>query len=91
MENTTNGNLPDKRFKFGGISVSLWSENRAGKDGSSFVSWSAKLERSYWDPKSGDWKHTNSLKESDLPKAIAALQEAYVYVMKKDDNDKTDK
>ena len=86
MENKANGNMPEKHFKYGGVRVSVWGENRSGRDGSNFKSWSVKLDRAYKDA-GGEWKNTYSLKESDLPKAIAALQEAFKYIVQKGDTD----
>ena len=68
------GKGPVKKVKIGGIEVAVWQNESKDKK----VFFTTTLERSY---KVGeDWKKTNSLRDSDLPKAILALQEAYHFV-----------
>jgi hypothetical protein len=74
-------NKPAAHFKVKGIRVSLWRESRKGPTGT-FASWSITMDRSYKDAQ-GQWQHTSSLKEHDLPKAILALQKAYEYLCEK--------
>ena len=65
---------PIKSVKVGAVEVAVW-EN-ASKEGRKFFT--TTIERNY---KAGeDWKKTSSLRDSDLPKAILALQEAYHFV-----------
>ena len=69
---------PVKKVKIGGIEVAVW-ENKSEK-GNKF--YNTTLERSY---KVGEeWKKTTSLRDSDLPRAILALQEAYHFVSLKE-------
>lgn len=71
--------LPVKKFRAGAVQVAVW-ENQ-GKEGSSF--YTVSLDRSYKD-KNDEWKKSNSLKTSDLPKAVLALQKAYEYLALKE-------
>ena len=65
---------PVKKVKIGGIEAAVWQNE--SKEGKKFFT--TTLDRSY---KVGEeWKKTNSLRDSDLPKAILALQEAYHFV-----------
>ncbi len=65
---------PVKKVKIGGIEAAIWENS--SKDGKKFFT--TTMERNY---KVGEeWKKTNSLRDSDLPKAILALQEAYHFV-----------
>jgi hypothetical protein len=84
MNNTTNqaGNHPAKHFKFGAVRVTLWKDTRTGPTGQSFDSWSVTMDRAFKDAK-GAWQNTGSLRENDIPKAVAALQKAYVHIMEK--------
>lgn len=77
---------PEKHFKYGGVRVSVWCDDRKGPDGRSFKSRSVSLDRAYKDA-DGDWKNTHSLKEGDVPKAVAALQAAFDFITKKDETD----
>jgi hypothetical protein len=63
---------PVKKIKAGGIDVAVWEND--GKNGKYYTT---TLERSYKDGE--EWKKTNSLRTSDLPKAILALQKAYEF------------
>lgn len=72
---------PIKKFSAGGIQVAVW-ENE-GKEGKQF--YSVSVDRRYKD-KNDEWKSTNSLKATDLPKAVLALNKAYEYLTLKDDN-----
>jgi hypothetical protein len=86
MENTTTKDkAPHMRVKYAGVVASVWREARTGRDGKSWNSWSVQLERSYMDPKTGEWRNTHSLKDSDIPKALAALGDTYKYIMQQGD------
>jgi len=78
MEN----NRPERNFRFGGVRVSVWRDLRKGTDGGSYERRSVTLDRAYKDT-DGRWKNTQTLKESDIPKAIAALQHAFEYMTEK--------
>jgi hypothetical protein len=84
MENNKN-NKPEKHIKFGGVRVTIWRENRKNQSGQSFESRSVTLDRAYKDAQ-GEWQNTGSLREADIPKAIAALSKAYTCVMEKEND-----
>ena len=72
-------NVPEKKFRAGAISVTVW-KNR-GKNVSGDVEYSTiSIERNYKDKK-GEWQSTNSLRVNDLPKASIALQKAYEFIV----------
>ncbi len=79
-------NKPEKHFKFGGIRVSVWCDVRKGPSGQEFASRSVTIDRAYKDA-GGEWKNTHSLKEGDIPKAVAALQKAYEFITEKKGDD----
>jgi len=64
------GKAPVDKVKIGGVSCDTW-EN----DGEHSKFYTHTLQRSY--KQGSEWKHTNSLRTQDLPKAILALQKAY--------------
>ncbi|MFH1256900.1 MAG: hypothetical protein V1494_06450 [Candidatus Diapherotrites archaeon] len=72
-------NSPLKKFSAGAIQVAVWENN--GSEGKVFQS--VSIDRRYKDKK-GEWKSTHSLKPSDVPKAIVALQKAYEFVVLKE-------
>lgn len=74
-------NLPDKKFRVGGITATVWK----GVSPKGTVYFSVQLARSYKD-KDNNWKTTSSLKEYDVPKAVVLLQKAYEYVISQQAN-----
>ena len=70
---------PEKVFKLGAVRASVF-RNVLQKDGQQIALRKVVLEVRYRD-KSGTWRGTNSLSVNDLPKAIAALQQAYEYIL----------
>jgi len=76
----TNGNYPEKKFRAGAISATVWLNkgHRANGEESEFKTIS--LERAYTD-KDGKWQSTNNFRVGDLPKANVVLQQAYEYVV----------
>ncbi len=69
---------PVKKIKVGAVEIAVW-ENQSEK-GNKF--YSTTIERNY---KNGEeWKKTNSLRESDLPKAALGLQKAFEFVSLKE-------
>ena len=69
---------PEKKFKAGAVSATIWKNNSDKGDFSSI-----QLDRAYKD-KDNSWKHTNSFNAADLPKAIMVLNKAYEYLVVKD-------
>lgn len=80
------GNKPEKHIKFGGVRVTIWQDSRQSPSGQTFETWSATVDRAYKDAQ-GNWKNTNSLRESDIPKAVAALNKAFTYMTEKEGDD----
>jgi len=78
----TKSNKPAHHYKFGAVRATIWREKRAAPGGKAFDAWSVVIDRTYKDA-GGAWKTTSSLKENDIPKAIAALTRAYAYVCEK--------
>ena len=73
-------NQPKQKFKAGGISATVWGNETI--KGNEVVSYNTiSIERTYKDKESGEWKNTNSLRVSDLPKAALVLNKAYEYIV----------
>lgn len=74
------GNFPEKKFKAGSISVTVWHNKTQKQNGEEGDYQTISIERSYMD-KDGKWQTTNSLRTNDVPKAIVALQKAYEHIV----------
>jgi len=72
--------LPEKKFRAGGISISIWQNSGIAKAGGVSVYRTVSMERSYRD-KNGVWQKTNSFRINDLPKAALLLTKAYEYLV----------
>jgi len=73
----TPGNKPEKRFKCGPISASIWAQNKV-VNGEPIKINSIHIDKAY---KDGDqWKHTTSFAAEDLPKVALLADEAYRYL-----------
>jgi len=70
---------PEKVFKMGAVRASVFC-NTIERDGRSIPIRKVVIEVRYRD-KDGQWKGTNSLSLNEVPKAIAALQQAYEYLL----------
>ena len=77
-------NKPEKTIRAGAIAVSIWNNTAQSKEGIVTQYNSISFERRYKDQK-GEWKSTNSLRVNDLPKAQAALQRAFEYLIFKEE------
>ena len=74
------GNLPEKKFRAGAISATVWLNRGTKSNGEESEYKTISLERSYTD-KEGNWHSTNSFRISDLPKADVVLRKAYEYLV----------
>jgi hypothetical protein len=73
---------PEKIFRQGCCSASVF-KNSFVVNGKEIEKKKVVPQKSYKD-KEGDWKHTNSFDEQDMPKMILAMQKAYDYVTTKE-------
>lgn len=73
-------NVPELKLSSGGISVTVWRNERQGKQGQPTEFSTISLQRSYKDNE-GNWKNTSQLRVNDLPKAALALNKAYEYLI----------
>lgn len=81
-------NKPEKKFSSGGVTASIWMQHLPAKDGKAEVSFpTISFDRRYKD-KDGEWKSTNSLRLSEIPKAIMVLGKAYEHLALKTVNPK---
>jgi hypothetical protein len=71
---------PEKRFKCGACEVSIFDNIITKKDGEKVNTKKVSFQKRYMNA-DGEWKSTNSLDASDIPKARLVLQEAYKYLV----------
>ncbi|MBU1623202.1 MAG: hypothetical protein KJ597_06520 [Nanoarchaeota archaeon] len=77
------GNLPEKKFRAGAISATIWLNKGHTANGEETEYRTIAIERSYTN-KEGQWQSTNSLRINDLPKANVVLQKAYEFLVFKE-------
>lgn len=70
---------PEKKFVCGMVRATIWRNTRTFQ-GQEYDSFSIQLEKSYKDPQSNEWKQTNVLSPSDLPRAQLVLGKAYEFI-----------
>ncbi len=85
MQTQTNGtgNLPEKKFRAGSVSATIWKNQGKGKNGEAVEYRTISIERSYTD-KEDKWQTTNSMRVNDLPKAEVVLKKAYEFLVLKE-------
>ena len=76
---------PVKRFRSGGISAAIF-ENTVGLDGIQVKRYSVQVQKTYRD-KDGEYKHTSSFRENELPKVALVVQKAYEYLALREANE----
>lgn len=81
-------NTPEKKFRVGAISATIWG-NQTVKDGKVIEYKSVSFDRNYMD-KDGKWQSTNSLRMTDIPKAVLVLSKAYEYLALNADHEEED-
>ena len=77
------GNVPEKKFRAGAISVTVWKNKSKSRQGEEIEYRTISIDRNYKDNE-GAWQSTNSLRINDVPKANIALQKAYEYIVLKE-------
>ncbi len=77
--------LPEKKFRAGAISATIWQNDGQRKDGTVASFNTISFERGYKD-KEGNWKSTSSLRVADIPRAVVVLNKAYEYLVMKQGN-----
>lgn len=77
------GNQPEKKFKAGSVTATVWKNEQKTDKGETYEYMTVSLERSYQD-KEGNWQSTNSLRNTDVPKAQLVLSEAFKFISLKE-------
>src|SRR5210317_805916 len=73
----TQNDRPYKTIRAGKMSIALWKKEVTGKEGGLFMQYSAKIQKRYRNPETGDWETTEYLYRHDLADLIACAQKAY--------------
>lgn len=77
------GNQPEKKFRAGGVTATVWKNTGKDKSGKENEYKTVSVERSYLDGE--DWKKTNSMRQNDLPKLALVSNLAYEYIVLKEE------
>lgn len=80
-------NRPQKKFRAGAISATVWNNIVDSIDGDVKEFKTISFERNYKD-REGNWKSTNQLRAVDIPKATLVLNKAFEYVSLSDMEEK---
>ncbi len=72
--------MPEKKFRAGGVTATIWSNELTGKNGKPFKVNNTNIAKSYKD-KDGQWKETDSFQLQDLPKVALIAQKAFEYLV----------
>lgn len=84
------GNQPEKKFKAGAITATVWKNTGKDKEGKEFEFQTVSIDRNYMD-KEKKWQTTNTMRVNDLPKLAVVTQQAYEYLVLKEQDDSKDK
>ena len=76
QKNTVGKNLPERKFRAGPITATVWANESVNKEGQAVSYRTVSFERSYKN-QNDEWQTTSSLRMNDLPKAILVLTKAY--------------
>jgi hypothetical protein len=78
---------PEKKFKAGAITATIWKNKGTSQTGEPTEFFTISFERTFKDKKTDEWRKTNSLRQTDLPKATLVLNKAYEYLTLKTGDD----
>ena len=78
---SSTGRQPEASFRYGACSASVFVNEARRADGTVFTVRRVTLQRSYQDEQ-GRWQTTSTFDVNDVPKAIAALEDAYRHVLR---------
>lgn len=76
-------NKPEKKFRSGKITATIWAKKVDGKDGQQYDVKNTQIEKSYKDGE--EWKTTNSYFESELADVETVARKAREYIKVKEE------
>ena len=80
-QNKSTGNQPERKFRAGVISATVWlNQGQSKKTGETNSYRTISLQRGYKD-QNNQWQNTASLRLNDLPRAALVLTKAYEYLV----------
>ena len=86
-QNMNSGNKPEKKFRAGAISATVWLNQGQSKKTGETTSWrTIGLQRGYKD-NNDQWQNTTSMRVNDLPRAALVMRQAYEYLVTKQSED----
>ena len=76
----TQENQPEKKFRAGSISATVWLNHGQSKTGETTKFRTISIQRGYKD-KDDKWQNTTSMRVNDLPRAALVLTKAFEYLV----------
>lgn len=88
---TSKKNLPEKSFRAGNVSSSIWKREIKPKKGKSFIVRNVEIVKNYTD-EDGKWNKTSNFNKQDLIKAEVVLRQSidYLYTLKDEEDEETE-
>ncbi|MBW2996285.1 hypothetical protein KY332_03220 [Candidatus Woesearchaeota archaeon] len=81
MTQESTGNQPEKKFRAGAVSATVWlNQGQSKKTGEISNYRTISLQRGYKD-NNDQWQNTGSMRVNDLPRAALVLKQAYEYMV----------
>lgn len=75
---------PEAKFRASPVTATIWKNKGTTATGEETEYFTVSFERTFKDKKTGEFKKTNSLRQSDLPKATLVLNKAYEFLALKE-------
>ncbi len=89
MENTVK-KKPIRVFTCGAVKAAIWADTRVVNNSVAELH-STRIDRTYKDKDSNEWRHTNTFNAEDLPKVAVVAMEAYKFIrLRSPEKNKTD-
>ena len=82
-------NQPVKEFRVGGVKAAIWKDE-VQQDGRAVTRHSVKVQKSYRDKATGEWKTTEYFYPTDLPKLLLVAQKAFEFVSLRESEEGSD-
>jgi len=80
---------PIKEFRVGGVRAAIW-RREVEQDGKTIITHSVKIQKTYRDKTTDEWKTTEFFYPADLPKLVLAAQKAFEYVSLRESEEDSD-
>ena len=80
------GQAPIKEFRAGSIRAAIW-KNETEVEGRTVVQHSVRIEKRFFDKKTGEWRASDYFFANDLPRLCLVTEKAFEYVALRENRD----